>query len=168
MIGLLILMLVALAVVFWVGLAFWVRKDARLRASNPSRVGVATCVGLVPCLGPVVYLLLRPTETRDEARSRKTGIAALEAHLRRGRHTCPECSAPAEADFLVCAVCTTRLRKPCVDCDAPLERLWQMCPYCATPVEAQPDLDVPLTRELRSTRARDVVTRSATPQTVKR
>ena len=145
---------VALAVVFWIGLACWVNKDARRRIRRPSLVLLATVVGLVPYAGAVVYLLFRPAETRDEIRSRNAEIAALEAQVARRAPTCPECSASVEADFLVCPVCTTRLRESCVRCDAPLERLWQMCPYCATPVrtaplEAELDLDEALTRELR-------------------
>ena len=156
--------LAVLAVVFWIGLAYWVNKDARRRIHHPSLVGVATVVGLVPYVGPVVYLLFRPAETRDEARSRRAELAALEAQVAQRQPTCPECSAQVEADFLVCPICTTRLRAPCAHCDAPLERLWQTCPYCATPVvEAGLDLDEALVREVRSL---ERVADSAPPQAV--
>ncbi len=153
MIRTLILALSALAIVFWIGLAYWVNKDARRRIRHPFLIGVATVVGLVPYVGPVVYLLFRPAETRDEVRSRNAGLAALEAQVAHRRPTCPECSAPLEADFLVCPVCTTRLREPCAHCNAPLERLWQICPYCATPTAISAlDLDAALTAEARSLR----------------
>ena len=142
--------LAALAIVFWIGLAYWVNKDARRRIRNPFGVIAATALGLVPYVGPVVYLLFRPAETRDDARARDMELAALEAQLAHGRPTCPECSAPVEETYLVCPVCTTRLREPCARCAAPLEPLWQMCPYCATPFEPALDLDEALTREARA------------------
>jgi hypothetical protein len=41
-------------------------------------------------------------------------------------------------DFLVCPVCTTKLKQACVNCKQPLEALWQICPYCETRVESPP------------------------------
>ena len=40
-----------------------------------------------------------------------------------------------EDSYLVCPVCTTKLRQACLNCKAHLETLWQVCPYCETPVE---------------------------------
>ena len=147
----LILAAAALAIVFWIGLAFWVYKDARRRIRNPFGVAIATLLGLVPYIGPLVYLLLRPAETRAEVRARNAELAAFEAQLERTRRpTCPECSATVDDTYVVCPVCATRLREPCVRCAAPLEPLWQMCPHCATPVDTELDLDVALTREART------------------
>lgn len=145
----LILGLAALMIVFWIGLAYWVNKDARRRIRGWFPIMFATAVGLVPCVGLVVYLLFRPAETKADIRARDAELAALETHIAHGEPICPECSATVDAAYLVCPVCTTRLREPCAHCDAPLERLWQMCPYCATPVEADLDLDLALTREAR-------------------
>ena len=66
---------VALAVVFWLGLAYWVSKDARRRIKNPFLAAFATLLGLAPpFIGPVVYLLFRPSETLDDARSRRVEL----------------------------------------------------------------------------------------------
>lgn len=138
-----------LAVVFWLALGFWVNKDARRRIRDPFFVVVATVLGLVPpYIGPMVYLLFRPSETLDDAHSRRVEVRALERHLAQSGPKCPVCSSAVEPDYLACPVCTTMLRRPCVRCDAALEPLWQMCPYCATPVEpAAADLDAALTAE---------------------
>jgi RNA polymerase subunit RPABC4/transcription elongation factor Spt4 len=48
------------------------------------------------------------------------------------------CRAEVEEDFLICPVCTTKLRQACVTCNRPLEALWQVCPYCETPIEHDP------------------------------
>lgn len=145
---------VFLAVVFWLGLAYWVHRDARRRVEDRFLVGVATVLGLFPpYLGPVVYLLFRPAETLDDRRSRRAELRALEQQLSRGRPSCPECSSPIDAGYFACPVCATRLRQPCTQCDAPLEPLWQMCPYCATPIEPSAlDLDAALTAEAKTLR----------------
>ena len=165
MIRTLIIALAALGIVFWIGFAYWVNKDARRRSRHLFFVGFATLLGLVPCIGPLVYLLVRPAETRSDVRSRDAELAAFETLAARRGPTCPECTAPVEADYLVCPVCATHLREPCARCNAPVEPLWQICPYCATPIGALPDLDVALTREVRSVPTLDLVT-NPTPQVV--
>jgi 4-amino-4-deoxy-L-arabinose transferase-like glycosyltransferase len=58
-----------LAIVFWLGLAFWVFRDARRRIDDPWLVATATLLGLVvPYLGPIIYLLFRPPETLADVR----------------------------------------------------------------------------------------------------
>ena len=145
---------VLLAVVFWLGLAFWVHRDARRRMSDWFLVFTATLLGLVPpYIGPLVYLLFRPSETLDDVHSRQVELQALERQLGRAQPACPVCSSPVEVDYIACPVCTTMLREPCARCNAPLEPLWQMCPYCATPAVAAPsqvDLDAALTAEAKT------------------
>lgn len=145
---------ILLAVVFWLGLAFWVHKDVRRRTSNGSFVYAAGLLGLVPpYLGPIVYLLFRPAETLADVRCRQVELRALEQQLGRGQPACPSCNSPVELDYLACPVCTRILREPCARCHAPLDRLWQMCPYCATPVVEAPsqvDLDAALTAEVNT------------------
>ena len=52
---------------------------------------------------------------------------------RRDAH-CPVCRAEVEPEFLICPVCTTKLKQACVTCKSPLEPLWQVCPFCETPI----------------------------------
>ena len=137
----------------WLGLAFWVHRDARRRIKDPWVAGTATLLGLVPIAGPLVYLLFRPPETLEDVKARRFELRALERHLLRPQPQCPVCRAGIEPSFLVCPVCTTQLKKPCGHCSAPLEPLWQACPYCATPVGsrlelAAADLDTALTAEV--------------------
>jgi hypothetical protein len=145
--------------VFWLGLAFWVYRDARRRIDDPWLVVTATLLGLVPFVGPVVYLLFRPPETLADVRARDLELHALELRLLRQQQRCPVCRLEVEPSFLVCPVCTTRLKQPCGRCGNPLEPLWQACPYCATPSGAtagtlepvRSDLDAPLAAELAAT-----------------
>jgi len=149
-------MVVFFALVFWLGLAFWVFRDARRRIDDPWLVATATLLGLVaPYLGPLIYMLFRPPEALADVRARDLELRALEERLLRRRPHCPLCRAEVESSFLVCPVCTTRLKLPCAGCGAALEPLWQACPHCATPVRtkvaalepAPADLDAALTAE---------------------
>ncbi|MGZ4334159.1 MAG: zinc ribbon domain-containing protein [Gaiellaceae bacterium] len=140
-----------LVVVFWLGLAFWVYRDARRRIGDPSLRSLATLLGLAPYIGPVVYLLFRPSETLEDVRSRRIEIEALEQQIARSQPTCPRCCAVVEPDYVACPVCTAMLRRACGSCNAPLDPLWQMCPYCATAVgPSQVDLDAALTAETKT------------------
>ena len=122
--------------VFWLSVAFWVYKDARRRIEDPWLVGMATLLGLVPpFVGAIIYMLFRPPEYLEDVRERELEIKAMEERLSRRDLHCPVCRADVDASFLICPVCTTRLRQSCRNCKAPLEALWQVCPYCETAVE---------------------------------
>lgn len=147
-------LLLLLAVVFWLGLAYWVYRDARRRVEDSWIVTTATLLALVvPFVGPLVYMLLRAPETLGDVRERELALRALEESLGRNRLRCPVCLADADERFLVCPVCTTQLKQRCQSCSAALETTWLSCPYCATPVGFEPelvalDLDAALTAEV--------------------
>lgn len=135
--------LIAVGVVFWLAVGFWTFKDARRRIANPWLVALATVVGLVPpFFGALVYMLFRPPEYLDEVRERELEIRAIEERLAAGRGECPVCRAAVEPSFLICPVCTTRLKEACASCKAPLEPLWQVCPHCEAPVTRRPAIDL--------------------------
>lgn len=126
------------AVVFWLAVAFWTYKDARRRIEDPWLVAMAAILGLVPpFVGAFIYMLFRPPEYLEDVRERELEIKAIERRLGGRDLHCPVCRAEVEASFLVCPVCTTRLRQACTGCGAPLEALWQVCPYCETSIESE-------------------------------
>jgi len=128
-------LLIFFVVVFWLAVGYWVYKDARRRIEDPWLVGAATVLGLVPpFVGAFIYMLFRPPEYLEDVRERELEIKAMERRLGAVEVHCPVCRAEVESNFLVCPVCTTRLKQACVKCNAPLEALWQICPHCATPV----------------------------------
>jgi hypothetical protein len=144
-------LVLVVAVVFWLGLAYWVYRDARRRVDDSWLVGTATLLGLVvPYIGAAVYLLFRAPETLDDVRARELEMRALESRVGTVAPQCPVCRAGVEASFLVCPVCTTQLKQPCRSCSAALDASWQACPYCATPTIAGADLDAALTAEAAS------------------
>ena len=127
---------ILLVIVFWVATVYWVYKDARRRVADHLLVWVSTALGVIPFLGPLIYMLFRPPEYLDDVRERELEIRAMEERLGGGTARCPVCRAHVDDDFLVCPVCTTRLRQACTTCGKPLEAAWQLCPYCETPVPA--------------------------------
>lgn len=132
-----------LLVVLWLATAYWTFKDARRRIEDPWLVALATVVGLVPpFVGPIVYLFFRPPEYLQDVRERELEIKAMEERLALLDQRCPVCRARVDSSYLVCPVCTTRLRQACPSCGQPLESLWQICPYCATEITpGMPALD---------------------------
>ena len=124
-------------IAFWLAVGYWVYKDAKRRIEDPVLIATAVAIGLtIPYIGALVYMLFRPPEYLEDVRERELEIKAMEESLGRGtRHHCPVCRSEVDASFLVCPICTTKLKQACTVCKAPLEALWQVCPYCETPVE---------------------------------
>ena len=144
-------LLVFFAVLFWVATVFWIYKDARRRLEDPWLIGVGVMLGVVvPILGVFIYMLFRPPEYLEDVRERELEIKAMEERLSKRDLHCPVCRSEVDVSFLVCPICTTKLKQACSNCKQPLEALWQVCPYCETAVEpaavAMPTLQPPRRR----------------------
>ena len=123
---------VAVLIVFWAAIVYWVWKDAHRRIRSKIVVALVTLVGMIPIFGALVYMLFRPPEYLSDVRERELEIRAIERRL--SAQECPVCHADIEPEFLVCPVCATKLRRSCEGCQRPLEPSWRICPYCETPV----------------------------------
>jgi hypothetical protein len=142
-----------LAVVFWLALGYWTYKDAKRRIADQTLVAVSTVIGLFPpFVGPFIYMLFRPPEFLEEMRERELEIRAIEDRLHALDVRCPVCHAEADPSYLVCPVCTTKLKQACTSCGAPLEPIWQICPYCETAIEP-PEVGAPPALGTRRARA---------------
>jgi RNA polymerase subunit RPABC4/transcription elongation factor Spt4 len=128
---------ILLVIVIWVATIYWVYKDARRRIGDSLLVWVSTALGVLPFIGPLIYMLFRPPEYLEDVRERELEIRAMEERLGVRDVRCPVCRAHIEEEFLICPVCTTRLRQACTACGKPLEAAWQVCPYCETPIVAE-------------------------------
>ena len=125
-------LMIIFVVAFYLALIFWTAKDARRRIEDP--VIVAVCIATAfffPFVGVLVYLILRPPEYLADVRERELEIKAMERRLG-ADSVCPYCRNPAEASFLSCPHCGTKLKQACRRCKAPLEPSWRLCPYCET------------------------------------
>lgn len=131
--------LVAYLVVLWVGLAYWVVRDARMRSHSAVFALVGAGLGLfLPFLGVLVYLVVRPPHTLEEEHQLELEERALleppeESTLR----PCPTCGREIERDFVVCPYCRTQFARRCHSCQRWLRLGWRLCPYCAEEVGLQ-------------------------------
>ena len=127
--------------VLWLALVFWTFKDARRRIADPILIGVSVVTALVfPFVGALVYTILRPPEYLDDVRERELEIRAMERRLGADQR-CPYCRSEIEASYLICPVCTSKLKTACRRCKAPLEQHWKVCPYCETEVRSDEPVD---------------------------
>jgi hypothetical protein len=147
-------LLLFIVVLFWLSTVYWVYKDARRRVEDPWLMWTAVALGLLPFLGPLIYMLFRPPEYLEDVRERELEIRAMEERLARRDLHCPVCRAEVGPDYLVCPVCTTKLKQACTNCKAPLEALWQVCPYCETSVEPASLGEMPTLQAPRRRRSR--------------
>jgi RNA polymerase subunit RPABC4/transcription elongation factor Spt4 len=128
--------LTALAVAFWVGLAVWTLRDIRARTRDFFAWILATLLVLVGGpIGLLLYLLLRPRETLAQVYDRQLEEEALLRDIT-ARRACPGCQTVTEPDWLMCPRCRKELRRTCAACAKPLELDWVVCPFCTTPVAA--------------------------------
>lgn len=78
----------------------------------------------------LIYLIIRPSEYKDDIDEHELGVNLIEAEL--DVKACPKCRAGIEPDFVMCPECLIPLRKPCTYCGRPIKTGWKVCPYCSS------------------------------------
>lgn len=140
----------------WFAAVVWTARDINARAADPiTQVVAVLLVLLFNFPGLVLYFVLRPTRTLEEAFEHQLEEETL-LHELRGVLRCPQCDGHVEQDYLVCPRCAAPLRISCAGCERPLESDWAACPWCgeriprapagAPPPEPAPE-DVPAPEE---------------------
>jgi len=133
----------ALLVAFWIGLVIWTFRDIRSRTDDVFAWILATLLVLITGpIGWLLYFLLRPHETLAEVYDRQLEEEALLRDIT-VRRACPSCQTVTEPEWLVCPHCRTELRRTCEACNRPLELNWVVCPYCTTPVVGSAPFTIP-------------------------
>ena len=122
----------AYLVALWFVLAVWTFRDIETRSrSVVTQVFSTLLVVLFWIPGLLLYRLLRPKETLDEAYQRSLEEEYLIQDLEE-LPLCPSCSHFVEDDFQICPNCNTQLREKCVSCERLIDLRWEICPYCGT------------------------------------
>jgi len=125
-----LLLLGAYAVLFLIALVVWTFRDIRSRSRDILVQILATLLVLVFNVpGLLLYFILRPSYTLDEAYEHALGQEALLQDIEE-RYICPNCRRKAQADYLLCPHCHTTLRQRCSDCGRLISLNWDVCPYC--------------------------------------
>ena len=117
---------------FWLSLVFWTLRDIRARSQDRIvHILSALVVAVLNLPGIVIYMILRPRQTRNEVYAHSLEEEALLSQIE-DRPICPGCGTRLVHDWVVCPNCHTHLRKPCSSCGRLMELPWQICPYCGT------------------------------------
>ena len=126
---------IAYVVALWFAIVAWTFRDIEARSRSVfTQVFSTLLVVLFFVPGLLLYLILRPKETLDQAFQR----ALEEEYLLQDLDDLPLCSGcqrAVEPDFVLCPHCQTRLRGPCPACERLIDLRWSLCPYCAVPVD---------------------------------
>ncbi len=134
LVAILVAVLIAYAVILWLGSIVWAYRDIRARTPDGWTQAVSVALVVVFNLpGLLLYLVLRPHETLNDAYERRMEAEALRRDMQQAQATCPACQHAVQDDYLVCPNCRTRLREACSNCSRPLEMSWAACPFCTSP-----------------------------------
>ena len=128
---------IAYLVAVWFALVAWTFRDIETRSRSVfTQVFSTLLVVLFFIPGLLLYLILRPKETLDQAFQR----ALEEEYLLQDLDDlplCPGCQRSVDPEFVLCPHCQTALRGPCPACSRLIDLRWHVCPYCAVPVDRE-------------------------------
>ena len=126
---------IAYLIALWFALVAWTFRDIESRSRSVfTQVFSTLLVVLFFVPGLLLYLILRPKETLDQAFQR----ALEEEYLLQDLDDlplCPGCQRTADPEFVLCPHCQTALRGPCPACSRLIDLRWNVCPYCSVPVD---------------------------------
>lgn len=116
----------------WFALVVWTYRDITSRTTNPyTQIFSTLVVVLFFVPGAIIYLILRPRETLDEAFQRSMEEEYLLQDLD-DYPLCPNCRRAVRDDFVFCPHCSSELRNACSTCHRLVDIRWEVCPYCGT------------------------------------
>ena len=125
----------------WAALTIWTWFDVSNRTRNFFyRIGAMILVSLGSLLGFVIYLMLRPSQTRDEAEFRELEEKIFESQSRSA--LCFNCSEVVHPEFTYCANCGEQVKKSCQNCEREINFNWNICPFCSHPQNDIPKLPI--------------------------
>ncbi len=120
----------AIAAAFIGGLTVWTFRDIRSRSRDILVQILATVmVAVIPIAGILVYFMLRPRETLQEAYIRALEEESLLSSIEH-QEFCPTCGRRVDENMQWCPSCHTKLRNACGNCGKAVHLSWDLCPYC--------------------------------------
>jgi RNA polymerase subunit RPABC4/transcription elongation factor Spt4 len=126
---------IAYLIALWFALIAWTFRDIEARSRSVfTQVFSTLLVVLFFVPGLMLYLILRPKETLDQAFQR----ALEEEYLLQDLDDlplCQGCQRTVDPEFVLCPHCQTALRGPCPACSRLIDLRWNVCPYCAESVD---------------------------------
>ncbi|MFM9108294.1 MAG: zinc ribbon domain-containing protein [Chloroflexota bacterium] len=132
----------AYLIALWFVLIVWTYRDIQARSNSVfTQLFSTLLVVLFFIPGILLYLLLRPKETIDEAFQRSLEEEYLLQDLE-NLSLCHYCSRHVDGEFVLCPNCQAQLRDACVGCGKLVDLKWPVCPYCAAPQKERAEAGV--------------------------
>jgi hypothetical protein len=126
---------IAYLIAVWFAVVAWTFRDIEARSRSVfTQVFSTLLVVLFFIPGLLLYLILRPKETLDQAFQRALEEEYLLQDLD-DAPVCLGCQRAVDPDFVLCPHCHTRLREPCPSCERLVDVRWSLCPYCASSID---------------------------------
>jgi len=126
---------IAYLIALWFALVAWTFRDIESRSRSVfTQVFSTLLVVLFFVPGLLLYLILRPKETLDQAFQRALEEEYL-LHDLDDLPLCPGCQRTVDPEFVLCPHCQTALKGPCPACSRLIDLRWSICPYCSVPVD---------------------------------
>lgn len=126
---------IAYLIALWFAVVAWTFRDIEARSRSVfTQVFSTLLVVLFFIPGLLLYLILRPKETLDQAFQRALEEEYLLQDLD-DAPVCLGCQRAVDPDFVLCPHCHTRLREPCPSCERLVDVRWGLCPYCASSID---------------------------------
>lgn len=114
----------------WFVLIVWTYRDIESRSKNVVTQVASTLLAVffwIP--GALLYMMLRPKETLDEAYQKSLEEEYLLQDLQEVP-LCPNCNHFVQDEWQICPHCNTQLREGCHNCGRLVDLRWDICPYC--------------------------------------
>lgn len=116
----------------WFALVVWTYRDIGSRSQSViTQVFATMLVVLFSIPGALLYLLLRPRASLDEAFQRSLEEEYLLQDLEE-LLVCHSCHRAVSNDYVLCPHCQTTLRDTCGACGKLVSIRWPVCPYCGS------------------------------------
>ena len=119
-------------IVLWFALVVWTYRDIGSRSQSVVTQIFATLLSLlffVP--GALLYMLMRPRATLDEAFQRSLEEEYLLQDIEE-TSLCSSCQRQVSDDYILCPHCQASLKQPCTSCNQLIKIGWPICPYCGS------------------------------------
>lgn len=119
-------------IVLWFALVVWTYRDIGSRSQSVVTQIFATLLALLFFIpGALLYLLMRPRTTLDEAFQRSLEEEYLLQDLEE-TSLCSSCQRQVSDDYILCPHCQANLKQACFSCNQLIKIGWPVCPYCGS------------------------------------
>jgi RNA polymerase subunit RPABC4/transcription elongation factor Spt4 len=119
-------------IVLWFALVVWTYRDIGSRSNSVVTQVFATLLSFLFFIpGAMLYMLMRPRTTLDEAFQRSLEEEYLLQDIEE-TSLCPSCQRQVSDEYILCPHCQAGLKHACASCNQLVKNGWPICPYCGS------------------------------------